>query len=74
MNQILKKNESDHNFELNKQQMHQQFQIQIGMMNMAILNQYNLMNQNNKNEKPSEEIIKIKMFPFFRLCLECQCL
>ena len=61
----LLKSESDHNYELQKQQMAQQFQIQISMINMGIFPQYNLMNQNNKNEKPSEENNKSQNVPVF---------
>ena len=46
---------SEQKFQLKQQQMDQQFQIQMK------LNQYNLMNQNNKNEKPSEENSKCSL-------------
>ena len=37
----------------------------MSVINAGILNQYNLMNQNNKNEKPSEENDKNQNVPFF---------
>ena len=53
--------ENEQKFQLKQQQMDQQFQIQISMINAGILKQYNLMNQNNKNEKPSEENSKCSL-------------
>lgn len=43
----------DKQFELLKQQVELQFQLQMSMINMAIINQYNqyAMNQNNKDNK-----------------------
>ena len=53
--------ESEQKFQLKQQQMDQQFQIQMSMINSGILNQNNLMNQNNKNEKPPEENSKCSL-------------
>jgi len=60
----LQKSEMDHKYDLQKQQNAQEFQIKMGMISMGFF-QYNLMNQNNKNEKPSEENNKSQNVPVF---------